>query len=44
MAAMRDQRPFCIAGITFVVAILATPRTPHVTGSISLTAGPGLGA
>src|SRR5437763_4719338 len=31
MAATSLHSPFCIAGITFRTAILATPRTPHRT-------------
>ena len=31
MASMSQSSPRCIAGITFSVAILATPSTPHLT-------------
>src|SRR5271157_5221180 len=31
IAAISETSPRCIAGITFSTAILATPRTPHLT-------------
>src|SRR5690242_2200772 len=31
MAAISLHSPFCIAGITFLTAIPATPSTPHLT-------------
>src|SRR5881296_1762026 len=31
MAWISDHRPACIAGMTFLTAMLATPRTPHLT-------------
>ena len=33
IASMRETAPRCIAGITFSVAIFATPRTPHLTSA-----------
>src|SRR5262245_16359134 len=39
MAAMRDRSPFCMAGITFSTAILATPRMPQATLSVLVFMG-----